>query len=173
MNAQRLASLWPILAALASAAMLAAAHAFETFGGYAPCALCLRQREVYWAALAVAVAGLILMRLGRIPARIVCAVLGLVFLVGCGVAAYHAGVEWKWWPGPTTCSGAGSLTVTGDLSALLEGKRVRPPACDEAAWRLLGLSMAGYNALISAGLAVASFVLTPDLFAKGGDRRGA
>lgn len=163
MNQERLSRLWPAVAAAVSAAMLAAAHAFESFGGYAPCALCLRQREVYWTALAVAVVGLALMQLRRLPARAVCAVLGLVFLVGLGTAAYHAGVEWKWWPGPTTCSGAGGgVAVTGDLTALLEGKRVRPPACDEAAWRMFGLSMAGYNAIISAGLVVVSLA-----FAKG------
>ena|SRR5665647_194522 len=155
----RLSAVWPILAAVVSAAMLAAAHAFETFGGYAPCALCLRQREVYWAALAVALIGLVLIRLKRLSPRVVALLLGAVFAAGCVVAAYHAGAEWKWWPGPTSCSSAGGLTVSGDLSDLLAGKKVRPPACDQAAWRMLGISMAGYNAAISAVLAAVGLAL--------------
>jgi disulfide bond formation protein DsbB len=153
----RFRSAWPWLAAAASLAMLSAAHGFESFGGYAPCGLCLRQREVYWAALAVAAAGLVLARLKRLAPEVLALLLGAVFAAGFVVAAYHAGVEWKWWPGPTSCSGAGDLTVTGDLSALLAGKRVRPPACDEAAWRMLGVSMAGFNALISLALAALGF----------------
>jgi disulfide bond formation protein DsbB len=147
--------------------MLAAAHAFETFGGYAPCGLCLKQREVYWAALAVAAIGYVLVRLKRFPANVLALLLAAIFATGMVVAAYHAGVEWKWWPGPTSCSGGGGsgLAVTGDLSALLEGKRVRPPACDEAAWRMFGISMAGYNALISLALAALGLA-----FARGGAR---
>jgi disulfide bond formation protein DsbB len=149
----RLLSTWPIIAAAASVAMLAAAHGFERFGGYAPCGLCLKQREVYWAALGVALAGLALMRLKRLSPEVVALLLGALFATGAAVAAYHAGVEWKWWPGPTSCTGGAGTVVTGDLSELLAGKRFRPPACDEAAWRMAGVSMAGYNALISLGLA--------------------
>ena len=154
MSLVRLRSAWPAIAAVASLAMLGAAHAFETFGGYAPCGLCLKQREVYWAALTVAVVGFVAVRLKRFPADVLALLLAAIFAAGMAVAAYHAGVEWKWWPGPTSCSGgSGGLAVTGDLSALLEGKRVRPPACDEAAWRMLGISMAGYNAVTSLALA--------------------
>jgi disulfide bond formation protein DsbB len=165
MSLTRLRPAWPLIAAVASLAMLAAAHAFETFGGYAPCGLCLKQRDVYWAALTVAVIGFVLVRLKRFPADILALLLAAIFATGMVVAAYHAGVEWKWWPGPTSCSGGGGLAVTGDLSALLEGKRVRPPACDEAAWRLFGISMAGYNALISLALAALGAA-----FARGGSR---
>ena len=155
----RYVSLWPAFAALASAAMLAAAHAFETFGGYAPCGLCLHQREVYWAALAVAAAGWILVRAKRLAPEVLALLLAALFAASLVLAAFHAGVEWKWWPGPTTCSGGGVGPVAlDDLSGLLTGERVRPPACDEAAWRLLGLSMAGYNALISLGLAALGFL---------------
>jgi disulfide bond formation protein DsbB len=153
----RLATAWPILAAAGSLAMLATAHAFERFGGYAPCGLCLKQREVYWAALTVALVGYALVRARRLTPEVLALLLAAVFAAGAVVAAYHAGVEWKWWPGPTSCTGGAGLAVSGDLSDLLAGKRVRPPACDEAAWRMLGLSMAGYNALISLGLAVLGF----------------
>ncbi|HYD43997.1 MAG TPA: disulfide bond formation protein B [Phenylobacterium sp.] len=145
---------WPLFAALASAAMLAAAHAFERFGGLPPCTLCLRQREVYWVALAV---GLVGFALSRWPAtrRWVAAALAAVFLVGVGVAVYHAGAEWKFWPGPAACASTGGSVSADDLMAALGGG-VKPPACDEALWVFLGLSMAGWNALISLALAALS-----------------
>jgi disulfide bond formation protein DsbB len=149
---------WPAFAALVSVAMLAAAHAFETFGGYAPCNLCLRQREVYWGALTVAVVGMALGAVKRPLTREGLAlVLAAIFLTGAVVAGYHAGVEWHWWPGPTTCTGLAGQVSTGDLSSLLAGAKVHPPACDQAAWRMFGISMAGYNTLISAGLAALGF----------------
>ena len=152
----RLPAAWPALALTASAAMLATAHAFERLGGYAPCLLCLKQREVYWVAGGIALAGLALLRTraGQALRPWLALVLAAAFLFGAGLAAYHAGVEWKWWPGPGACAGAGGSVADLDMSGLLDGTlRVRPPACDEAAWRLLGLSMAGWNALVSLGLA--------------------
>ncbi len=150
---------WRLWALAGSAAMLAIAHGFETFGGLAPCTLCLRQREVYWAAMAAAAAGLILTRLTRgrgwrIGAN---AVLAAIFAVGIGYAVYHAGAEWKFWPGPSACAsgGAGAVRLE-DLSGLMNGAKVKPPACDQAAWVFLGLSMAGWNALISTKLTVLS-----------------
>ena len=147
-----------LLAAIASAAMLAAAHGFERFGGYAPCLLCLRQREVYWIALAAA--GLSLLALQRREAgagATLPRLLALVFLLGAGVAAYHAGAEWKWWPAPSSCLGGGRATAA-DLDALLRGRAGRIARCDEVAWSLLGLSMAGWNVLASLALAVLGFL---------------
>lgn len=150
---------WPLAAAMASAAMLAAAHAFERLGGYRPCDLCLRQREVYWVALAVAAVGVALTVsrpvIGRWPAKLAIAVLGFVFLFGAGLAAYHAGVEWDFWPGPA-CGAAtgGPITLEAMNDAL--NSRDRLVLCDEAAWRWLGVSMAGWNALVSLGLAALS-----------------
>lgn len=149
---------WRLWALLASVAMLATAHAFETFGGYAPCTLCLRQREVYWTALGLAAAFMVIVRLPGGPRwrELTCWVLGLVFLVGAGVAAYHAGAEWKFWPGPTACASAGGGVDAGALSDFLAGEKVRPPACDEAPWVFAGLSMAGWNVVISLGLVLLS-----------------
>jgi disulfide bond formation protein DsbB len=147
---------WRLCAVLAAAAMLATAHAFQTFGGYAPCTLCLRQREVYWVVLAIGLVSMILVRMPGGPRwrELTCWILGLVFLVGCGVAVYHAGAEWKFWPGPQACASAGAGHVSAaDMEAFLSGAKVRPPACDEAPWVFLGLSMAGWNAVISLGLA--------------------
>lgn len=149
---------WPAFAATVSILMLATAHAFETFGGYAPCNLCLRQREVYWAALTVAVIGLALGVLKRPLVREALALaLAAIFLTGAVVAGYHAGVEWHWWPGPTTCTGGAVKIGAGALADLMAGAKVHPPACDQAAWRMLGISMAGYNAAISAALAALGF----------------
>src|SRR3990167_9696153 len=111
---------WPLVAALASALMLAIAHAFETFGGLAPCTLCLRAREVYWVAAGVALAGMLVVRM-RDGARFRTAfnaLLGLIFAVGLGVAVYHAGAEWKFWPGPTACASVGGGVSAGDMAAL-------------------------------------------------------
>ena len=151
---------WLLWALFASALMLAIAHAFETFGGYAPCTLCLRQREVYWVAGGVALAGFIATRLPSLAKLrwLFDAALAIIFLVGMGTAIYHSGAEWKWWPGPTTCSGGGSVNLDS-LAAIANGTaKIKPPACDQAAWRFLGLSMAGWNALISLKLVVYSIM---------------
>ncbi|MDB5448828.1 MAG: disulfide bond formation protein DsbB [Phenylobacterium sp.] len=150
---------WRLCALVASAVMLAIAHGFETFGRLAPCTLCLRQREVYWVAATVALVFMVVVRLPGGPRwrQISCWILTVIFLVGCGIAVYHAGAEWKLWPGPTTCSSAGASGVDANaMSALLNGAKIRPPACDKAAWVFLGLSMAGWNALISLALAALS-----------------
>jgi disulfide bond formation protein DsbB len=65
-------------------------------------------------------------------------------------------VEWKFWPGPTACAGGSGGVSVADMQALLSGARVRAPACDQAPWIFAGLSMAGWNALISLGLAALS-----------------
>lgn len=150
---------WRLVAVLVAAAMLATAHAFETFGGYAPCTLCLRQREVYWTILGLGAVFMVLVRLPGGPRwrEATCWVLGLAFLVGCGLAVYHAGAEWKFWPGPQACASAAGGLDLSNLSAALDEK-IRPPACDEAPWVFAGLSMAGWNAVISLGLAGLSAV---------------
>lgn len=138
-------------AGLASAAMLAAAHAFERIGGYPPCGLCLHQREIYWAALAAAGAGLLLMRQRPEVTRAVPALLAALFLTGAVIAAFHVGVEMKWWSPPTGCVG-GPADAAG-LASILKGEPQRVARCDEAAWSMWGVSMAGWNGLISLGLA--------------------
>ena len=146
---------WPALAFITSVAMLAIAHAFETFGHLAPCTLCLYEREVYWVALPVAALAFIASQgvIPRIFTPWIGGLLTLIFLVGAGIAIYHAGAEWKFWPGPTTCTGAGGKVSAAGLADLLNGAKVAAPRCDKAAWVFLGLSMAGWNALISLKLA--------------------
>lgn len=141
---------WRFFALLISAGMLATAHAFQTFGGLAPCELCLKQRTVYWVAAAVAAVAMVIVRLPGGPRfrEATCWLLVLVFLVSVGVAGYHAGVEWKFWPGPESCSGGGKVSLAA-LKDLLNGGGVKMPACDKPAWIFLGLSMAGWNVLAS------------------------
>lgn len=142
------------IAAAASAALLAGAHAFERFGGFAPCALCLDQREAHWAGLGVALAGLALgiVFKARSVAAAAAGACALVYLISAGLAFYHTGVEHKFWPGPATCSGAGPAQV--DPAALGDVLAGTAPvvSCTDAAWTLFGVSMAGYNLLASAAL---------------------
>jgi disulfide bond formation protein DsbB len=77
----------------------------------------------------------------------------LVYLVSAGLAFYHTGVEYGYWPGPALCSGGaglGGIDAT-DLAASL-GEKADAPSCEDVQWRFLGVSMAGYNLLASAGL---------------------
>jgi disulfide bond formation protein DsbB len=137
---------------ITSAAMLAGAHAFEFFGGLAPCALCLDQREAHWAALGVAAAGLfvgIVFR-SRFGAAAAVGAAALVYAVSAGLAFFHTGVEFQFWPGPASCSGGGPVNFD-DLAGALNNKAAAP-SCDAVQWRMFGVSMAGYNLLISAGL---------------------
>lgn len=145
---------WPGLAFIVSAAMIAGAHAFETFGHLPPCELCLHQREVYWIALPVTALAFAASRWRplRTLAPWLGAVMALIFAGGTLLAGYHAGVEWHFWPGPEVCSGARTAVTAQALGELLRHATLEPPRCDTAAWRLLGLSLAGYNALISAAL---------------------
>ncbi|MEM6414648.1 MAG: disulfide bond formation protein B [Pseudomonadota bacterium] len=141
--------------AAVSAALLAGAHLFEA-AGYAPCELCLDQREAHWAGFAITGAGLLSSLLWRAELVAAAAVgaAALVYAISAGLAFYHTGVEFAYWPGPATCSGGiEALSETIDLSAALLDDKPRP-ACSDAAWRFLGVSMAGYNFLFSAGLFV-------------------
>lgn len=154
----RVLAQWPVLALVASAFMLGAAHAFETFGKLAPCLLCLKQREVYWVVGTVALVAVVLSRTAwaaRVRRPLIL-LLGLGFLYGAGLATYHAGAEWKWWPGPAACAAGGGASAD-DLVAMLKGAKIAAPSCDKAVWIFLGLSMAGWNAVISLALAVVSF----------------
>lgn len=138
--------------------MLAVAHAFETFGHLAPCTLCLKERQIYWAVLTIAAVGTVLRftPARALATRIANLLLAVVFVYSVLVAAYHAGAEWRWWPGPATCSGGAAHVA--DLTAFLNGAPAAIPACDKAAWIFLGLSMAGWNAVISLGLTVLSIL---------------
>lgn len=153
------AKTWLLLGALASAALLVGAYAFQYLGGYAPCELCWTQRYIHFAAVAVGAVGFGFATQRASVARPACLLLGLVFVASTIVAGYHAGIEWKWWPGPASCTGGHVGTITAaDMAKLLSGNIGHIVQCDEAAWRMLGISMAGYNAIVSLVLAALSLV---------------
>lgn len=138
---------------LTSVGLLAGAHVFEAFG-YLPCALCLDQREAHWAAAAVAIGGLAASRLLKAPMAAAAAVgaAALVYAVSAGLAFFHTGVEFGYWP-PLGCDASlapDTMSVSDLAQALAPGARAI--SCTEAQWRLFGVSMAGYNFLASAGL---------------------
>lgn len=123
-----------------------------------PCPLCLRQREVFWGAITVAAIGIGLIRFwpsDRLKIT-VNMILCLVFLTGAVVAGYHTGVEWNWWEGPQSCSGGGAPDMTDNFQGLNLDRKFATVSCSDAAWRMFGVSMAGYNTLISVALAAIS-----------------
>ena len=132
-----------------SAALLLGAFGFQYLVGLAPCPLCIWQR---WPHAAAIVAGAAALLLKGPAARIAMAAAALSLLVGAAIAGYHVGIEQKWWAGPDTCSAPdfGSLTPGQLLEALKAAPVVR---CDEVPWSLAGISMAGWNGLLSLVLA--------------------
>jgi disulfide bond formation protein DsbB len=157
MRANHLSSAGFAIAALA-AATLAGAWYFELVLGLEPCPLCLDQRIPYYIAVPLGIALGIAAGSARFErvARMGLLALGAVMLVGAGYGVYHSGIEWGFWEGPASCAAANPGAPVGDiLSSLKATARVVP--CNEAAWRFLGLSLAGYNVLIAAGLAALAF----------------
>lgn len=143
------------LITVAAAVTIATVWAFQR-AGYTPCELCLLERNPFYAAvplgLATGLAGWT--RQWRTTAALF-ALLALIFVASAGLAAYHAGVEWKIWAGPMGCSGAVQAvpSVSDFLKQLDAVKVVR---CDEAALRVFGFSLAGWNVFVSAFLLVVS-----------------
>ena len=150
------AQAFPLLLLFGACATILGAYGFEYIGGYEPCPLCLEQRGPYYLAIPVAALGLVLRLMDRAP-RIsgpLFAAVGAIFLYSAYLGGFHAGVEWRWWPGPADCAVAAAGGGAGDITSLmaqLETARIVP--CDEVQWRFLGLSFAGYNFLISLALA--------------------
>lgn len=135
-----------IAAASGSAALLAGAFLFQAMG-YPPCKMCLWQR---WPHAVAAVLGVIFV---IIPNRILAVLGALAAATTSAIGLFHAGVEQKWWEGPSSCT-SGDIT---NLSAeqLLEQIMTAPLVrCDDIAWAFAGISMAGWNAILSLGLAV-------------------
>lgn len=134
-----------------AAAVISGAWAFEWFG-YAPCQLCLQQRWAYYLGVPLAAlgAGAFAAHWSRAGAACL-ALVAAIFLANAIFGAWHAGVEWGFWAGPTGCTGAftKALDASDFLRQLEATKLVR---CDEVAIRILGLSLAGWNALASLGL---------------------
>jgi len=148
-----------------AAATLAGAWFFQLVLDIRPCPLCLEQRYAYY--LAIPLGALVAFAAARDAPRAVLvaglAILAAAALGNAWLGAYHAGVEWHFWQGPTDCTGEiGNLGSAGNLLQRLD--TVKVIRCDEVQWRFLGLSLAGYNVLISllmAAIAAWGIVRTP------------
>jgi disulfide bond formation protein DsbB len=126
---------------------------FQYVLGYPPCPLCLEQRNAFYICVPLAA----LLGLGgsygasRKVMILGFAVIVVAMLWNTGLSSYHAGVEWKFWVGPTDCSGpVNNFGSAADLMKKLQNIRI--VRCDVAAWRLFGISLAGYDVLVSLAL---------------------
>jgi disulfide bond formation protein DsbB len=141
------------LVLLTAAAVILAALGFEHIGGYVPCPLCLQQRYAYYGGIPALAAALILLHTGRMPAAAaILALVGAAFVVNAGLGIHQAGAEWKLWE-LSSCGASGALPEF-DINTLDVEKT---PVCGVANWRFMRLSFAGWNAAISAVLAVGAF----------------
>ena len=133
------------LLGFASAVCLATAFWFQHVAGLEPCSLCIDQRWAHGASIAVAAVSVVLMTPGR--AAVLLAVLALAFLAGTAIAAWHVMVEWHWVASPG-CSTPefGEMSIDSFLS-------IEVVPCDEVVWSMAGVSMAGWNAIVSLLLA--------------------
>ncbi|WP_157018810.1 disulfide bond formation protein B [Mesorhizobium xinjiangense] len=145
--------------ALGMAATVGIALGFQHIGGYIPCKLCLEQRLPYYIGVPLMALAFFSSSL-RLPGVVTRGLLlagGLLMTWGLYLGAYHSGVEWGWWPGPTDC-GVVAAPQGGGAGGVLDSlNTVIPPACDEAAGRFLGLSFAGWNVVASLILAAIAY----------------
>ncbi len=156
----------PLISALDKKAALAAfilglvailgAWGSQLFAGLVPCELCLAQRQSYYWGLPILL--IVLLIWNRLPLAvwyIAMAITAAIFAWGVYMGVYHAGVEWGFWPGPPACTGVGGgiTSLGGGLD--LNADRIVP--CDAVQFRFLGISLAGYNALVS--LAIVALLL--------------
>jgi len=137
-----------------SFATLGGAWYFQFVLGYQPCHLCLIQRIPYYIVIPLSFALAIAARYDapRLFITSSLAVLVAAALCSAALGAYHAGIEWGFWEGPSDCTGS-LINLNNGGSLIDELNSIHVVPCDKAAWRFLGISLAGYNALISLALA--------------------
>lgn len=149
-------TLIPVALAVAGGAfaLIGGALAFEHWGHFIPCDLCLPQRGPPVVAMVLALWALACAPLAPRASALLLATAVPVLVIGAGLGLHHAGVEQHWWAGPTACTGTTNpFPVTpGDFSGAAQNTHI--VRCDEIAWAMFGISLAGYNALISLVLAV-------------------
>ncbi|GGX74652.1 dihydroneopterin aldolase [Litorimonas cladophorae] len=141
----------PLVALLVSGGLLVGAWIFQYGFGYVPCQMCYWQRHAHKVVLGLAALWVVLRALGVKSGELLKWAVVVALLVSFGIAAWHMGVEYGWLEAPKSCVAGNLGTLAVDQSdplAFLDNN-IRPPACSEAVWHFLGLSMAGWNALIS------------------------
>ena len=146
-----------LLQVILGGAVLGSAYGFQYLGGLQPCALCLYQRWPWWIAIGFGLVAVLLRDHPGIQKTVV-ALASLAILAGAGVAGFHVGVEQQWWPGLASCGGLSEMPMTVEAlkQQIMNAPVVR---CDEVAWSLMGISMAGYNTLLSLALGLGGLVL--------------
>jgi disulfide bond formation protein DsbB len=137
------------LALLIAAASILTALGFQHLGGLQPCELCLEQRYAYYAGVPLLFLGLVGLSAGQTrSAATLFVIAALAFLGNAALGVYHAGVEWHFWAGPAACTG--SQQITSNAGNLLDAlKQTSVVRCDQAQWRMFGLSFAGWNVIAS------------------------
>ena len=144
--------------------VILAALGFEHIGGYAPCPLCLQQRYAYYAGIPLLFLALVSLAADKKAlSTLLFALVGLGFLANAALGTYHAGAEWGFWPGPDTCAAAAPKLSLDAKDLLKPSTSMGVVRCDQAAWRFLGISFAGYNVLISLLIAYGCAVATRQL----------
>lgn len=135
------------LATIGSAAILGGAYAFQHLGGLPPCKMCLWQRWPHATAILI---GLVIAFTGEVKLAWAAALASLSTAL---IGMYHVGVEQGWWEGPSTCTASGVTGLSSEelMEQILAAPLVR---CDDIAWQLAGISMAGWNAILSLCLVV-------------------
>ena len=129
-------------------AVILGAWAFE-YAGFPPCELCLKQRIAYYAVIPISLLLAILSDQNSRFLKNGMVVIALIMLASCIFGIYHSGVEWKFWAGPSTC--------TGEFAGGLPDLTKKAVMCDQPSIRIFGISLAGYNALISAAVSAFAF----------------
>jgi disulfide bond formation protein DsbB len=143
---------------VAMAATVGGALGFQYIGGYIPCKLCYEQRIPYYVGAPLMAVALVAAVLGapRWLTRLLLLAGGVLMVYSLYLGGHHAGIEWGWWPGPTDCGMVEAPASGGSGGILDQIDKVVPPSCDKAAYRdpILGLSLAGWNAVASLVLAL-------------------
>lgn len=148
-------SLARLIAILTPVGLIGGALGFQYLGGFAPCEMCYWQRWPHLAAIALALLA-IAMRQHPAASRLWVVLAALAMATSGAIGAFHAGVEYGWWEGLTACATSGPLSGQSMLDNIMAAPLTR---CDVAPWTMFGISMAGYNAILSLGGALAILVL--------------
>jgi disulfide bond formation protein DsbB len=130
-------------------ALLLGALGSQYLGGLYPCEMCHWQRWPHYAAVLIAGAAFVVP--GRAMRQSLVLIAALLIAVSGAIAVFHAGVEYHWWNGITACTStiaSGATTSAERLAAIMNAPMIR---CDVAQWRLAGISLAGFNAILSLG----------------------
>ena len=138
------------LALIVPLALMAGALGSQYLGGLVPCEMCMWQRWPHYSAIALAAMAF------AVPQRILVALGALAILTSGVIGVWHAGFEYHWWQGLTRCSQIPGASSGNTIADIMKTPLVR---CDEAQWTLLGISLAGYNAIISGAGALAAMRL--------------